>query len=184
VSDKKFSEFADGTPAQSSDVLLVARGSDNYRLAVSEISPIPQLPAQTVLASTDLYTLSGGTKVLVAGVPGKIIVPYLVQYDKAAGIAYTLNSVSRINVCVASATGTVLAFSLTAGMMDQAAAKNDYSVHPGSATGGYTAALTAAGTGASLVAGRLGGTDLSAGTGDLTITIFYRLISIPASLIY
>ena len=143
--------------------------------------PLPIYTTQVTLAQADLTALSGATKVILAGIPGYVIVPVASQWDRLAGNAYTLNGVTQIGVFWAGS--FISTYSNTSGLVDAAGPVSSiHQVAPGSAASvyvGLTPAQTTLQTGNGLVASRTGGTDLSGGTGSVVVTLWYRKYKVP-----
>ena len=128
---------------------------------IEEASPGLQF-VEVEVTSTELKALHTTAKLLVAGVPGRTIVPELVYYEKAAGTAYagsrnlTVQYATANSVVISSATNgfTTLAtlaqrFQFHAGALEQP--------YPGE---GIEVALSAA---------------LTTGTGNLKVRLYFRL---------
>jgi hypothetical protein len=140
---------------------------------------------QVVVTAAQLKALSGTPITVLADAAGYLVVPVMCQFDKAAGTAYTLNSVAELAVDWNGST-TVACFTYTANTLDQAGAKTGiHTLGPTSILGDpYTfdgGDLASPFGGAGLVLKRVGGTDMSVGTGSLTVTVWYRKVPYPAT---
>jgi hypothetical protein len=148
----------------------------------AEVFGIPVRQSRTLVTAAELRTLSGATKVLVPAVDNHLIMPFSFQFDRRAGLAYTLNAVARIVVQWQSGAGVVSGYADAAGFLDSASAGTALTVATGSnisAYVGFSAAQVAGAFQQPLVLGRSGGTDLSGGSGSLLVTTWYRLLRIP-----
>jgi hypothetical protein len=146
---------------------------------VSAAFPLKVYKAERPVTAAELGALSSAPVTFLEGVPGHVIVPIYGLAVREAGDAYTLNSVTSLNLRWVDGSGTIAMDWATAGLIDGTAeAKSMYTNGPGSASSAYirfTATLTSTFTGAPLVVAKTAGTDVSGGTGSVTFTVWYLL---------
>lgn len=154
--------------------LVSAQSSVNYY--PGDIDPTRIYKVRVELTASDLMALSGETKVVVPGVPGYIAVSYSSQWDRLAGTAYTLNGVTELVLRWPGVTTYSVSRVTATGFMDTAGPDTRLYCY-GPVVGGPSVVLPSVGQ--PVVAARVGGTDLSGGTGSVVVTLWYRLFKVP-----
>jgi hypothetical protein len=122
MADTKISEFDSGAPALGTDEVVIARGSDNFRLTVSDILALLGLPVSVANGGTGANTLTGvlkgnGTSALSAATAGTdYVAPGTATTFTATqtfnGTSSTLGAVltdaaETVTVSATAATGTI-----------------------------------------------------------------------------
>lgn len=139
-----------------------------------QVTYITLTPAQILLLNTTPITI-------VNSEPGYAVIPDKVQAFKEAGTAYTLGGATGLQFRSVDGVGTLLGQLTLAGFLDQAAAKSSILLAPSSATVTLpTLTDYSTSVGSSLVA-FMAGANVTVGTCNVKLVIFYYLFPLNFS---
>lgn len=176
--NKKISELPDGSPGQAGDMIPIARAScpgGNCRLPFSAWGVEGALPAlrrsTVIVPQVSVATLHTAPYTIADGVQGKMLLPEYVHVAKPDGTAWTATGCGLLTVAwpTALTSGPMAIFNEASTIAFFSAAQNYWISKQ--APYGYWSGAPASGDPIVLY---LSAADISGGTGDLTVNVWYR----------